>query len=191
MRISNAETRFGKRSVSLLSKKGMTDRMPQESPTPDLQAFWGRYQIQAPQRACLPHELLALVGIRMLRRAPAKDVLWGKPPRAAKWQGENTYLWVIDSRGIPYIIERSLPSLGNSLPKHSNLTGGRPDYIGGEIWFSNGDSLFLSGGSGRYPPLSESHLNDAVRVFESYDYRVTSLGWDPGTGKARRRYHVV
>ena len=54
------------------------------------------------------------------------------------------------------------------------------------MWFSDSENLYMSGGSGRYPPTSENHLNDAVRVFESYNYRVASLGWDPRWNRARR-----
>ena len=60
--------------------------------------------------------------------------------------------------------------------------------MGGELWFADEESLFLSGGSGRYPPSDETHLNDAVGVFKSYGYRVTSLGWDDERGEARRDY---
>ena len=96
----------------------------------------------------------------------------------------------MDDAGVPYIIERPLPHLNGSRPKHTNLTGGADAYLGGEIWFSDAVSLFLSGGSGRYPPLHEAQLNDAVQVFESYGYRVMSLGWNVRGGQAERIYRV-
>ncbi len=95
----------------------------------------------------------------------------------------------MDDMGIPYIIEQPLPYLGNLVPKHTNLTGGANAYLGGEVWFLNSNSLFLSGGSGRYPPLHEQQLDDAADVFESYGYSVTSLGWDSEAGFANRVYH--
>ena len=79
-----------------------------------------------------------------------------------------------------------MPSLGGNPPKHTNLTGGATAYVGGEMWFSDGENLYLSGGSGRYPPINENHLNDAVKVFESYNYQVVSLGWDTRLNRAGR-----
>ena len=105
--------------------------------------------------------------------------------------GSNRYLWVIDRRGIPYILEQPLPETDGIDPKHTNLTGGENAYLGGELWFSDAQRLFLSGGSGRYPPVDANQLNDAVKVFESYRYGVTSLGWDFKNRRAWRYYRGV
>ena len=157
--------------------------------TPELLDFWDKFPERTPQKFCLPHELIPLSGAdgaRTLEPAPAENVRLGAPPSSRRRPGENAYLWVIDSRGIPYIIERSMPSLGGNTPKHTNLTGGAAAYVGGEMWFSDGENLYLSGSSGRYPPINENHLNNAVRVFESYNYRVVSLGWDTRLNRAGR-----
>ena len=124
-------------------------------------------------------------GVRHLERAPVVGVIYGRPP-GVNAESVARYLWVIDEMGIPYICERSLGRLGDARPKHTNLTGGRPAYVGGELWFADNVSIYVSGGSGRYPPRSEAQLDDAVSVFESYDYDVRSLGWDPMRGSARR-----
>lgn len=183
---SSARRAFRQFRALSLSRKGKNQRMPN---TPELLDFRDKYPEQVPQRPCLPDELIALSGAdgaRTLEPAPAKDVHFGAPPASNRRRGENAYLWVIDSQGIPYIIERGLPALGGNPPKHTNLTGGAAAHVGGEMWFSDGENLYLSGGSGRYPPTSENQLNDAVRVFESYNYRVASLGWDPRLNMARR-----
>ena len=140
-----------------------------------------------------PHELVKLDaghGVRVLQQAPAQSVCFGRPRVSREDPGEYTYLWVMDDSGIPYIIERPLSHLNGSRPKHTNLTGGADAYLGGEIWFSDAISLFLSGGSGRYPPLHETQLIDAVQVFESYGYLVMSLGWNSRGGQAERIYRV-
>ena len=85
---------------------------------------------------------------------------------------------MIDIRGIPYVFETPVSAIGDLLPKHTNLTGGGEAYLGGELWFSSASSLYLSGGSGRYPPLNAAQLDEAVGVFESFGYEVASLGWD-------------
>ena len=157
--------------------------------TLELLDFWDKFPERTPRKLCLPHELIPLSGadgVRTLEPAPAENVRLGAPPSSRRRLGENTYLWVIDSRGIPYIIKRSMSSLGGNTPKHTNLTGGAAAYVGGEMWFLNGENLYLSGSSGRYPPINENHLNDAVKVFESYNYQVASLGWDPVLDLARR-----
>ena len=104
----------------------------------------------------------------------------GVPPKQRNSATTHLYLWVIDLAGIPYILERALPELGGKLPKHTNLTGGKPASIGGEFWFRTQASLFLSGKSGRYGPRNEQQLADAVTVFEDYGYEVLSLGWEDG-----------
>ena len=107
-------------------------------------------------------------------------MIGGLPPRHRNGPTTFLYLWVIDLSGIPYILECALPELGGEPPKHTNLTGGKPASIGGELWFHTESSLFLSGKSGRYGPRNEQQLADAVTVFEDYGYKVSSLGWEDG-----------
>ena len=123
--------------------------------------------------------------LRQLEPAPVYGIVYGMPPQA-ETGGTARYLWVISEEGIPYLQERPMERLGGALPKHTNLTGGRPAYIGGEVWFSDSESMYVSGGSGRYPPRDETQLMDAVTVFESYGYRVRSLGWDSESQRALR-----
>ena len=164
------------------------------SMTSALQKFKERYCERLPQIPCDDDTEVTLVrineqhGIRVLEPSPARDVQFGMPPTARQDLSPHRYLWVIDSRGIPYIIEQPLPELRGSKPKHTNLTGGKTAYMGGELWFKNSSSLFVSGGSGRYPPVSLGQLIDAVRIFESYKYQVTSLGWDYQYDTAARIY---
>ena len=125
-------------------------------------------------------------GLRILGIAPVDGFRPGFPPRQRGGESANRYLWVIDDRGIPYILEAPLPILQHNLPKHTNLTAGGRAYLGGELWFSDHESMYVSGGSGRYPPADERQLADAVDVFRSYGYTVTSLGWDIESGYANR-----
>lgn len=79
------------------------------------------------------------------------------------------YLWVIDSRGIPYILERTTDArLAAERPiKHPNLTGAGPASCGGELWFVNEARLFVNGCSGRYEPRGRTELESAVSLFRS------------------------
>ena len=125
-------------------------------------------------------------GLRLLTPAPASGVQFGVPSVTQCRSGLNTYLWVIDIRGIPYVFEVPIQVIGGTLPKHSNLTGGGEAYLGGELWFTSASSLYLSGGSGRYPPINPTQLEEATEVFESFGYEVYSLGWDYDMGEAKR-----
>ena len=157
--------------------------------TPALDHFRGRYTPRPPAKPDdNPHESTGIEprdGLAFLPPAPASGVKFGNPKKPEE-DVRNTYLWVIDHRGIPYLIECPMAVLRGNRPKHTNLTGGGPAYIGGELWFSDARSIFVSGGSGRFPPLDERQLDAAVYVFSSFSYTVRSLGWNPGTGRARR-----
>ncbi len=151
--------------------------------------FRDRYAPRAPeypyQRGRIESECEPIQGFHLLVEAPTIDFRQGNPPLVKNLRGINTYIWVIDSNGVPYIIEEGLQELEWQPPKHTNLTGDKEAYVGGELWFRNKSSLYVSGGSGRYPPLSETQLEDAVEVFEAFGYAVKSLGWDQETGARR------
>ena len=157
-----------------------------------LNEFQGRYLLRDPPSSDYPHEdiqLEAATGLRLLGPAPALDVKLGIPPAFTNDPASrNRYLWVIDQRGIPYIIDDRLAVIGSNPPKHTNLTGGGAAYLGGEMWFTSEEALFVSGGSGRYPPTDSRQLEEAVQVFESLGYEVRSFGWDHGGGVARRSW---
>lgn len=151
-----------------------------------LDDFRSRYDLRPPGFIHNRREAMQLAGLRLLGPAPATDISVGTPPSSRADEKTNRYLWVIDERGVPYIIESCNAAIGHELPKHTNLTGGGDAYMGGEMWFSSTVSIFVSGGSGRYPPLDERQLEEATGVFNAFGYNVTSLGWDENAGCALR-----
>lgn len=154
-----------------------------------LDDFRCRYLLRCPEKKSPPQnwkrQLASADGLRVLKHAPAQGVSLGTP-RSSRTDGKHCYLWVIDANGIPYIHESPIQAICGNLPKHTNLTGGGKAYLGGELWFETDSCLCVSGGSGRYPPIDSDQLDCAVRVFRDFGYDVTSLGWDAGTGKAKR-----
>lgn len=155
----------------------------------ELLRFRERFEARGPLIPPVGHESLLLdrhSGLRLLGYAPAQDICFGFPPRSQRESGRHRYLWVISDEGIPFIKEMPILVLDSQYPKHTNLTGGGPAYVGGELWFANGESLYISGASGRYRPIDEDQLKDAVGVFEAYSYSVTSLGWDEERDRPRR-----
>lgn len=156
-----------------------------------LDGFRSRYDLRLPPSELIRNqrEVVRLDlngGLRLLGSAPATDILVGSPPSSLTDEPTNRYLWVIDERGIPYIIEAPIAAIDYELPKHTNLTGGGEAYLGGEMWFTSTISIYISGGSGRYPPLCGLQLEDATGVFNAFGYNVTSLGWDENAGRALR-----
>ena len=161
-----------------------------ETWTQVLDRSWRRHQLRSPQRESdrpeESHQLRTAHGLRLLGSAPVVGVLLGAPPVSRSERGINRYLWVFDERGVPYIIEEPLALVGLALPEHTNLTGGGSAYLGGELWFASRESVFISGGSGRYPPVGFRQLEEAVEVFESFGCKVDSLGWDHDARVAKR-----
>ena len=127
-----------------------------------------------------------LSGLRFLEYAPAREVHRGYPPKSRSETGHHRYLWVINDEGLPFVKEIKNVHLKSNLPKHTNLTGGRPAYAGGELWFGTEEALFVSGGSRRYKPIHSVQLEEAVGVFRAFGYTVTSLGWDKDRDEPRR-----
>ena len=160
-----------------------------------LKDFRSRHRLRSPDRSLIrdQQETVRLEesdGLRLLTPAPVADVRYGSPG-LSRTEHVNTYLWVIDARGIPYVFESPIPKIGAMCPKHTNLTGGAKAYLGGEMWFASAMALYISGGSGRYPPEDKTQLEEAAQVFESFGYEVTSLGWDDTIGTAMRILEVT
>lgn len=150
--------------------------------------FRERYRARGPCKQMQEGEAVRLTsssGFRLLSVAPALGVVFGYPPKVRQ-KSRNCYLWVINDDGIPFIREIPIAALNGEKPKHTNLTGGSPAYIGGELWFETDTRIFVSGCSGRYPPYGKAQLTDAVGVFAAYQYEVTSLGWSEDTDNPRR-----
>ena len=163
------------------------------SDEPGAQSYRQIYSEREPDRTKIQNsdETIALTeadGLIDFPRPGFPDYLAGNPPSGTGSPGNHTFLWVIEKNRIPVIIE--LCNAGRRLQsrviKHTNLTGGARAYCGGEIWFTDDRSFYLSGGSGRYPPRSEQELEAVVNIFASCGYGVTGLGWDHDTDAPAR-----
>ena len=161
----------------------------------ELERFWARYECREPQVDSLEPEKWLLdysTGLRILEYTPTTDVDYGYPPKSQsppafqRVGGLHPYLWVLTDGGILFIKETPIAELNSALPKHTNLTGGKPAYVGGQLWFETGESIFVSGGSGRYKPIDAEQLEAAVGVFRAFGYNPISLGWDELRNEPRR-----
>ena len=156
------------------------------NPGSALNDFRALYELRCPKWKPPLVEALPIKAATLLPQAPAEGVSLGWPRESRNDPGINTYIWVIDDNGIPHIRVVKLDELGERHPHHTNLTGGGRAYVGGEMWFETNDTLWVSGSSGRYHPISEVQLGDSVKVFEDFGYSVHSMGWDPEGGRACR-----
>lgn len=124
-------------------------------------------------------------GMMRLNEIPNAPPL-GEPRRSHQESGRNCHLWVIDERGRVGISESPIPRLGPEKLHHTNLTGGGKASIGGEIWFSAADRIYVSGSSGRYPPEGPAHLEEAEQLFRNVGFEVIALGWDEEVDRPQR-----
>ncbi|WP_162292132.1 hypothetical protein [Stenotrophomonas maltophilia] len=101
---------------------------------------------------------------------------------------EGKYLWLVLREDVVCGLEYG--SLGLSLGRkrmaHTNFSGKEPAYVGGEMWFRDESSVWINGGSGRFPAQDASEWHAAVRGFVRAGYSVCSAGWDEGTGTPSR-----
>ncbi|MBP7337757.1 hypothetical protein [Niveispirillum sp.] len=101
-------------------------------------------------------------------------------PKDKASASESRYLWVIRENCAPVAIENCEwgKGLKSEIIKHSNLTGGKPAYSGGELWFIARDKIAVNGNSGRYGPESEEELDAIVNALRRSGYHVASMGFD-------------
>ena len=123
-------------------------------------------------------QVTAEQGLVQLNETAPANPQPGQPRRNHGDNGENCHIWVVDVSGIPCILETAGGRSDDERLRHTNLTGGEAASIGGELWFQDRKTVYLSGASRRYPPRSEEQLNRAVELFQQVGFEVTSLGWD-------------
>lgn len=127
-------------------------------------------------------QLLETQGVIQIRNAQLSGPVYGIPPRdrSERDNDRNKYIWVILNESEPMILEKSeaVEFLESKRATHTNLTGCKKAYCGGEIWFQAKSDIYISGASGRYPPRDDQELKDICAALTRLDYNVKSLGWD-------------
>ena len=111
--------------------------------------------------------------------APIAGARCGTPPRKPRSSGDQMHLWLVGTEDVLVALEEGPSGKSTSRGRlaHTNLSGGRPAHAGGELWFRDEASLWLTGGSSRYPPRSKEELDAIVEGFRSSGYNVCSCGW--------------
>ncbi|MGN6307106.1 MAG: hypothetical protein ACTHNH_19980 [Mesorhizobium sp.] len=95
----------------------------------------------------------------------------------------SKYLWVIAEDAVPFGKE-----CGAEVDiKHTNLTAGGKAFCGGEVWFADKESIYLNGGSGRYPCEDDEILLESVKSFYmDIGYRIAIPPFDEDVGQRPR-----
>ena len=90
------------------------------------------------------------------------------------------HIWLICVDDVIYSEEAGASGLLTNRQRlsHTNLSGGNDAHCGGELWFRDAQTIWLTGGSSRYAPNTEDELNAAVKGFIDSGYTVCSCGWD-------------
>lgn len=105
------------------------------------------------------------------------------PPLLDLKQTKAAHLWVVREDDVAHAQEHCAfgASLESGVIKHTNLTGGKAAYSGGELLFLDERTIVVNGCSGRYGPRSKAELDQAVRAFAESGYGVWSMGFDEET----------
>lgn len=125
-------------------------------------------------------------------------VLWGDGQKGASKRttptppvlttnfiGTKQSLWVVRADDVAHAPEHCQfgQALMSKVIKHTNLTGGRPAFAGGELLWLKDDTIAINGCSGRYGPRCEQEMNAVARAFSESGYDVWSMGWDEDANK--------
>lgn len=123
-------------------------------------------------------QLTQLDGLKTLPKPPIDE---STPTTEDPFFDKTTcHLFVVIPHQIMYALESC--TFGKKLPRgnicHTNLTGGKPAYCGGELWFCSTHEVAISGASGRYPPNTKEEMEAVETLFIKHGYVIRSLGWD-------------
>lgn len=114
-----------------------------------------------------------------IEAAPATGMTLGKP-QPTNVTDSAKYLWLVTQKDVLGALE--FGSSGSATARrrlaHTNLCGGEMAHAGGEMWFRGPSSIWMTGGSGRYPPTTASELEAIATAFAAAGYSVRSAGWD-------------
>jgi hypothetical protein len=104
----------------------------------------------------------------------------GQPPKVPRSSGSNMHLWLVRRDDVVTVLEKGASGLSTQRQRlaHTNLCGSDAAHCGGELWFRDGSSIWLTGGSSRFPPRNQEELGAIVDTFRVCGYSVCSCGWD-------------
>lgn len=155
------------------------------SATPNFDLYRTEFSLQLPDLANKRHDdevidVSSNSDVYSFLAAPATDFLLGDPPTRPRTAGEKMHIWLVLPRDVVFSEEAgaSGASTHRGRLSHTNLSGGGEAHCGGELWFRDEQSIWITGGSSRYAPRSGEELQAITKSFLSSGYSVCSCGWD-------------
>ena len=86
------------------------------------------------------------------------------------------YLWIVDEEGLKLILEQTPnPTAERGIVCHTNITGGKPAFQGGELWFGIDNVLYINFKSGRYGAITPEHELAVLDYFRSLSFDVAEV----------------
>jgi len=93
----------------------------------------------------------------------------------------KTYLWVIDEEGLRVILEATPnPLSARGCVCHTNITGRRKAYQGGELWFGTDSVIYLNNQSGRFKAITLDQRQAVLDYFQQVGFSVVQAPNRPG-----------
>ncbi|MCJ2072887.1 hypothetical protein MKK75_29530 [Methylobacterium sp. J-030] len=107
-------------------------------------------------------------------------------PQATKDFLDERRLWVVAQDEVLHAKERCAfgLSLETGVIKHTNITGGKAAFCGGEMIVVNDNTIILNGRSRRYGPRSSTEMTAVAKSFTGSGYSVWAMGYDDEAGVA-------
>ena len=134
-----------------------------------------KFKAKFPQKLSEPSQLI------LLRR---KHGVRSFPVNLSRLKKQSLYLWVATKKNIKTVIEynKSFYFLSKKIAKHTNLTGGKTAFIGGQIKVSNNNTIAMDFASGRYGPKSKNEFDfwyEKINIiFKNIGYNISIEDWD-------------
>lgn len=139
------------------------------------------FSLVSPQKPSSGDECEKAPHLVYFSQAPIQDDIdrIPSPPTDRDSSRPHKYLWIICEKGVPYCKETT----GHIAYKHTNITRCGEAFCGGEVWFRDESSLYLNGGSGRYPcENNEVLMTYVIEFFRRIGYKVAVPPVDEDTG---------
>lgn len=126
------------------------------------------------------HDLSGNADVGSVVVPPVAAVLRGEPRRDWTSRPAATHIWLVLYEDVRLALEEGTSGRTTARGRlaHTNLSGGSPAFAGGELWFRDESSVWLTGGSGRYPPRSAEELDDLSAAYRAAGFTVCCAGWD-------------
>lgn len=158
---------------------------PASSASPQFDGYRDKFPVRAPDlsRKGSDDELANLTcheDVSSLAIAPVSGFETGTPARQPRSSGTNMYLWLVAPSDVVIAIEEGAAGQSTARRRlaHTNLSGGGDAHAGGELWFKDSETVWITGGSSRYTPRSRTELESVASAFRTSGYRVCNCGWD-------------